>query len=486
VGLWVVSGAVIAGWLTLAAIHLRDDYRVNHVQGVWIAAADAARSGQMYPPLFDGEHYAGTRYMPLPILLNALAAAIVGDPWVGGKLLAAFLTAILLALIVYVSRRCSCDWALAIALAASVVATDAGLQGGTTTGGDVLPVVLQLGALAVALRGRNRTRMIIAGGLAGLAMASKLTGMWGLFAIATWLIAQREWRPATTFAGATVGTAGLILGGVQLATGGELAQHLLAFSLAGVHGGFSLFRAPNQVLFNLLGHAVTTVVLLPLAAVGVLLATSFRQLSVIHFAMGYSLLLLLVVYTDVGTGSNQLLDLAVLIALAVGHLAGRAEASDSRLRLPVALAVAVTVLWATSLDLVRTVLFDVRRAVPAVQAGRPARRAANVVASMVGPNDQVLSEDPSIYVAMGRRPLLMDAFMLTRLDRTHPQWVDPLVARIAERRFDLVVLVVSLDDRSLDFWWNDYHLGPRIAGALRSSYRFDRSVGRYFLYRPAS
>jgi hypothetical protein len=98
----------------------------------------------------------------------------------------------------------------------------------------------------------------------------------------------------------------------------------------------------------------------------------------------------------------------------------------------------------------------------------------------------VLSEDPSIYVAMGRRPLLMDAFMLTRLDRTHPQWVDPLVARIAERRFDLVVLVVSLDDRSLDFWWNDYHLGPRIAGALRSSYRFDRSVGRYFLYRPAS
>jgi hypothetical protein len=486
VALWMAAGAVVAGWLALAALHLRDDYRVTHVQGVWIAAAEAARAGQLYPPLFDGEHYAGTRYMPLPILLNALAAGIVGDPWVGGKVLAALLTAILLALIVYVSRRCSCDWALAIALAAAVVATDAGLQAGTTTGGDVLPVVLQLGALAVAMRGRDRSTMLIAGGLAGLAIASKLTGMWGFLAIATWLGAQRQWRAAMVFAGASVGTAATILGAVQLFTGGGLSEHLLAFSIAGVHGGFSIFRAPNQVLYNLLGHASATVVLLPLAVVGALLSTGWRHLSVIHFALGYSLLALLVVYTDIGTGSNQLLDLVALIALAVGHLAGRAATLEPRLRHPIALAMAVTVLWGTSLDLVRTVAFDLRGAVAARRAGKPAERAATVVAHIVGPDDQVLAEDPSVYVALGRRPLLMDAFMLTRLDRTHPQWVDPLVARIAERRFDLVVLVVSLDDRSLDFWWNDYHLGPRVARALRSSYRFDRSVGRYFLYRPLS
>ena len=226
-------------------------------------------------------------------------------------------------------------------------------------------------------------------------------------------------------------------------------------------------------------------VLLPLALVALLMAVSWRQLTVIHFAIGYSLLMLLVVYTDIGTGSNQLLDLTVLVALAVGELAGRIRASESRFQ-TLSLVVAVTALWATSLDLVRTVIFDVRRAGAAVSGGRPVQRAATVVAELVGPNDEVFAEDPSIYVAMGRRPLLMDAFMLTRLDRTHPQWVDPVVARIAERRFDLVVLVVSLDDRSVDYWWNDYHLGPRIAEALRRSYRFDRSVGRYFLYRPAS
>ena len=469
--LWMVATAAIAGWLALAAVHLRDDYRVTHVQGVWIAAAEAARHGQLYPPLFDGEHYAGTRYMPLPILLNALAAAVAGDPWVGGKLLAAILTGILLVVIVCVLRRCSCGWALAISLAASVVATDAGLQGGTTTGGDVLPVVLQLGALALALRGRDRLTMMMAGALAGLAMASKLTGGWGFLAIATWLIAQRASRPAATFAATAAGTAALILGVVQLATQGGLSQHLLAFSVAGVHGGFSLLRAPNQVLFNLLGHAVGTVVLLPLAVVALLMVVSWRQLSVLHFAIGYSLLMLLVVYTDIGTGSNQLLDLTALVALAAGELAGHIR-SESRLQ-ALALVVAITALWATSLDLVRTVMFDVRRSAAAFGGGRPVQRAAATVADLVGPNDEVLTEDPSIYVAIGHRPLLMDAFMLTRLDRTHPQWVDPVVARIAERRFDLVVLVVSLEDRSVDYWWNDFHLGPRIAGALRRSYRLE-------------
>ena len=57
----------------------------------------------------------------------------------------------------------------------------------------------------------------------------------------------------------------------------------------------------------------------------------------------------------------------------------------------------------------------------------------------------------------------MDAFMLARIDRLHPRWVDPFIAHIEERRFGLVVLVVSLEDRSVDFWWTDYHFGPRIA-----------------------
>jgi hypothetical protein len=480
--LWALAGAIAAGWLGLAAFHRDDDYHVTHSQGVWIAAAEAARARQLYPPLFDGEHYAGTRYMPLPILLNALASSSIGDPLIGGKVLAAILMAALLALIVGLLRQFSCPWPVAAALAAMVVATDAGLQAGTTIGGDVLPVLLQVGVLAIACARRARWSIAAAGVLAGLAIASKLTALWGGLAIVTWLAAQRQWKPAAMFATAWLTTGAVILGTVEVMSGGGLAEHLMTFSLAGVQGISALLRAPNQVLYQLRSFATGAVVLLPIAALGALLTGSWRRLPVVHFALAYSLVVLLVVYTDLGTGSNQLLDVIVLTALAAGCLAGcAARSADPRYGQVVMLAVASSVIWAAGLDLVRTVGFDVRRV---VSAGKPAR-AAEVIARMVQPGEQVLVEDPSIDVAMGRRPLIMDPFMVRRLDRTDPRLVDPLVGWIKARRFDLVVLIVPLENPEFDYWWSDYHFGPRVANALRAAYRPERWVGRYLLYRPA-
>ena len=484
VALWTVALAILAGWLILAAVHLRDDYRVSHVQGVWIAAAEAARGGGLYPPLFDGEHYSGTRYMPLPILLNAFGSATTGDPVSGGKMIAATLMAALLATIILVLKRSSCPLSLAFALAAVVVATDAGLQAGTTIGGDLLPVVLQTGALALAARGRNPRQFALAGAMAGLAFASKLTGVWGAFAVITWLVMKQQWRPALIVAMATVATAVLTLGVVQLFTNGGLSQHLLAFAFAGVPGGATIIRGPNQLLFNLLGHATGAVVLFPLALISALLAGGWRQLSVFHVALIYALLVLMVVYTDLGAGFNQLLDVVVLVALVIGEWVGRVTTRVDLPAAPVlALVISVSVVWAAGLDLVRTVGFDVRSAVASARNGS-APRAALAVSRMVGPGDEVLAEDPSIYVSLHRQPVVMDPFMLRRLDRQHPEWVDPLIRRINERRFALVVLVVPLEDRTLDYWWNDFQFGPRVAAALRQSYRPDGSSGRYFLYRP--
>ncbi len=483
--LWVLAASVLVCWLALVVLHIRDDYRISHTQGVWMAVADAARSGYLYPPIFDGERYAGTRYLPLPILLNALAASVVGDPLSGGKLLAGILMATLLALIVLVLRRLSCPWPISVALAATVVATETGLQAGTTIGGDLVPVVLQVGVLAVVVGDARRPAMIIAGGLAGLAVASKLTGLWALLAVTTWLVMQRQWRRAATFAVTGIGTAALVMCTVQLLTGGGLSEHLVAFSVAGVHMTASLFRGPNQVLYNLLGFASGAVVLIPLALLGALVSTSWRHLSVIHLALGFSLLLLLVVYADIGTGFNQLIDLVVLTVLAAGELTGRAATSaDERTRPVVLLVVVVSLIWAVSLDLVRTVGFDLRRTVAAWKPGEATRSSATVVASMVRPDEEVLAEDPSIYIVLGRRPVVMDPFMIAKLERAHPQQVDPLISWITSRRFALIVLVVSLEDSSQNFWWTDFHFGARVAGALRSNYRADGRVGGYYLYRP--
>ena len=390
--------------------------------------------------------------------------------------------ATLLILIVAVLRLYSCPLPLAMALAGVVVSTETGLQSGTTIGGDLLPVVLQLGALLLVIRHRNTWTLLVGGTLAGLALASKLTGLWALLAIATWLMAQQQFRPAAMFTVVSAATAIVFLSSIEVLTAGGLSQHLMTFSTAGVGTGLAILRSPNQVLYNLLGYAFGTVVLLPLAAVGALLADNWRKPSVIHISLIYAALLLMIVYTDIGSGFNQLLDITVLTALAVGHLAG----TEGRLPgvsggPPVVLAVTVMVVWAASLGLVRTVAFDLRRTAAAARAGESFSRAATRVAAMVKPGEQVLAEDPSIEVALGRRPLVMDPFMLRRLDRAHPQSVDPLIARIVEREFDLVVLLVPLENRTFDYWWTDFHFGPRIANALRASYTFDRSVGRYFL-----
>ena len=41
--LWATAVCVLAGWLALATLHVDDDYRVTHNQGVWFAVSQAAR-----------------------------------------------------------------------------------------------------------------------------------------------------------------------------------------------------------------------------------------------------------------------------------------------------------------------------------------------------------------------------------------------------------------------------------------------------------
>ncbi len=139
-----------------------------------------------------------------------------------------------------------------LALAAVVVGTDTGLQAGTTIGGDLLPVVLQTGALAAVLRARGRPQMIIAGVLAGFAIASKLTATVGV---------SRRSRPGWRWSGS--GDRAAIFAVACIVTArwrcwvpyncspeAAYRSTCSTFSLAGVHGAASLWRGPNQVLYQ--------------------------------------------------------------------------------------------------------------------------------------------------------------------------------------------------------------------------------------------
>jgi hypothetical protein len=467
---------VLVAWGLVALVHVDDRERIGHGQGVWMALAQHANDGVLYPPLFDGERYGGTRYMPLVVGLHALTARLTGEYLVSGKALA-FGASVCLLLLLYIGvRRAGRSASVAALLCAAVVATYAGLFVTTTVGaGDVLPVALQIGAIHLAARG-GRNRLLTAGILAGLAPLAKFSAVWGAMAVVTWLVWRRGWSELRTFAAATLATGVVGLAAVMLLSGGRVVDSVFRLATAGGLGLFGVARAPHQVLFNLAEFAPGFLALLPVALVAAVTVGRRPETAVYDFAAGWALLVLLVVFTDIGTGLNQLIDVLVLVALLAAHLPERLEPDGHVLggRL-VALAATCAVLAGISV----TVLPAVRTAVDTARFGHPLP--VRPLEEPIARGAVVLSEDPYLAVAHDQTPVVLDPFMLRRLDLVDPAAVEVLIQRIDEGDFDLITLVSPLDD---DYWWENFHFGPRVADAVAQSYRYNGELDGYDVYRP--
>jgi hypothetical protein len=103
--------------------------------------------------------------------------------------------------------------------------------------------------------------------------------------------------------------------------------------------------------------------------------------------------------------------------------------------------------------------------------------------SIVGTKDEILSEDPYVPLSHGQTPVVLDPFMLLRLDRINPAAVDELIDRIEERRFAYLVMITPLSGN--DSGWNEFHFGSRVVDAMRRSYVLQGPFDSYYVYRPA-
>lgn len=477
-----VGASAIGGVLFLAAFHLHDRAEVLHVQGTWMGLAQYVNEGVLYPPLFDGEHYGGTRWMPLPILENAAASRITGEYLASGKLVGLVMTALLLLLVFGCLRRLSTPLTMSAALTGTIVATDPGRVAATTVGGDVLPVVLQVGALMVATSATRTRAMMAAGILAGLALASKMTALWAALALITWFVLHRRWRNLAVFCGAFAGTTILVLGVVEVLSRGRFSQNLIVLTFAGVGGG--LMRAPYHLVLNLAKSASPVLILVPFALFGALNLHSVRRISVYHLALGWASLLLLATYTDVGADFNHLLDVTVLTVLAVGHLASRLNFSPTAA--PLATVLALVVIWGAGTGFIVAQVPGIRMTIQGAPAGYPVKP----LADLVGPADEILSEDPYIPLSLGRNPVVLDPFMLRRLDQVDPAAVDKLIDRIENREFDYLAMFTPIEEEgnpdANDYVWEQFHFGLRVVGAMRRAYVSEGVVDGYYLYGPAS
>jgi hypothetical protein len=481
VALVTVSLVILAIWAWLAVVHLDDRYRVDHVSGVHMALAWDANHGTLYPPLYDGRTYGGTRYMPLPIVLDAAAARLTGDYLISGKLLSYGYFLGLMAMLILLLRKLRCPWSLAVGLAAMVMVTETGLAASMDARSDALPILLQLGAVGLVLHRRRPTSTVGAAALGALAFVTKLTSFWAPAAIFLWLLVENRKR-AIQFLVAYIAFAGALLALFATASQGRLFENVFGLSGAGITGIGPLIRSPYRFFHEAIPHAMGGWVLVPFVVTAVWWAARERKLSIWVLSLGSYLGVLMIMLADKGVGWNQLIDLVVLAILVVGEWIGGLSERPRVWPLAIGL-LAVVVLWVNITGLAFLFGPEIKKSLdPAFLA----TVTSQPLAGRVDAGTRVLAEDPYVPVSLDRRPVVLDPFMLITIGQRDPSAVQDLVRRIQQHQFDLVVLRVRVDDPSMAWWFQQEAFGASVADALRANYGYDGRVSGYYLYRPTA
>jgi hypothetical protein len=479
------SALVLISWLLIAIVHVDDRYNVGHVTGSWFALARYVNEGTLYPPLFTGRAFGGTRDMPLQFVAHAGLARITGEYLVSGKLLAYSSAAACFVLLFFICRAISGSSVLSAGLVAAVLSTGPGLLDSTTVRGDMLPVALQLGALHAVTR-RSPTvssrSTVFAGVLCALAFFSKLTAIWGAIALALWL-AARDRRRLGVFVVSLAGGTAVLYAVFEYASDGRMSQNVIGLAVAGAR----MSATDTLTKFVQLGQgsAGAAWILAPLAIAAVAAGIVRRRMTVYQISLVLAVVILLPVLADVGTDLNQLIDVEVLIAVAVAETVRSAGARGTPLVWPLALA---AILWGTLNSYQVNLRPDTAIAVHSLLGQAPEYEAGPPLKRSVTTGDRILSEDPYVAVSHDEDPVVLDAFMLVKIAREHPGWQAAFIRQIRAHRFTKVVLGERLDPSSE--WFRIYSFGRPIATAIARSYRLievpddARPHGRYFVYEP--
>jgi len=423
----------------------------------------------------DQGYYGGTRYMPAAIGLLTTVGAAIGDIAAGRALaLAGF--ALALAVVAVVLRRAGLAWSLTAAGLLVVPAASEGWFAAFAIRFDVIAIALQLAALALFCDGRfDSRRVVLAGVLAGAAPCFKLTAVWGLVAVAGWLLVRRMPK---SLARLTLGAAAswlVFFASFVLVPGSQVLNNLLETST----GEDALWRVDRSIgkLAAILAFGSTTTLLVLAGALGVLIwAAVSGRWTIWHGAWVLAAVQLLIVLPDRGIDGNHLLDLSLLSTLVIGLAvapAARQWTDASRA------AIAVTIVAYCSLglnQLWRPVVTDAASQI----SGRAPTVPTDPLQGVVPREALILSEDPALPAVRDQRPVLGDPFLFRRLALEYPERATDLVERLEAHEFDAVVL---LDTRPAAFY-RDLHLGEEVYEAVLREYPVERPLPGYVLRLP--
>jgi hypothetical protein len=474
------AALVFVAWIYLAAAHIDDRYQLDHVSGARMALAQSFDRGTLYPELYDGRSYGGTRFMPAPIVLHGLTARLTEEYLVSGKLLSYAAMLGLLTTMVVLLRRIRCPLPYALILAALVLTTSTGFQGSMNMRLDVLPLLLQVLAVWIVARTARPAATVGAAALGALALVSKLSAVWAPIAIVIWLL-RRDRKQLALFSSAYVVISGALLLLFISLSGGRLVENVFGLSTSGITGLRSILLAPYRSMHLLVGEATAAWAVIPLAGLAAWVAIKDRRGSIYQVSLLCATAVVLVVLTDVGTGGNQLIDIVVLTTLVVGEFAAGVRSDVTRVGPAAPLvgtAIGFVLLWATFSGFIVTLAPELEATVSAEASFTKAP-----LSDLATSRTSILSEDPYVPISLGQVPVVLDPFMLPRLAPRQPDAVPDLIDRIEDQEFDLVILVEPLEplDRT---WWSELDLGLPVVRAISHAYTYSGRLQGYHVYEP--
>ena len=452
-----------------------------------MALAHYLNDGTLYPPLYDGHVFGGTRYMPLSIVLLAGVERLIGDYIMAAKVLSIVTAVALLSVVFWLLRRERCSIAVSLALVGALATSPTGVFAITSARNDALPVVLQLLALMLVVRTSGRWRLVAAGALCALALVAKTSAVWGPLAIGTWL-ALRHRAGFLPFFAAFVGSAVGLFGLFEVVSDGRFAENVIGLSTAGDRGTATPRYVLRTYVDNVHAGLGPVRLLLAVAFIAALIGFWRRTFTIFQIGLASALVVLVPVYADVGTVSNHLIDSAALAIVVTGGLFAATSPASLRGRLlSVGLVVCVlTVAVATYRGSLR--VLGIREAARELTGRVRTPTLRTQLAGYVRPGDAILSEDPKVPVALAQHPVVLDPFILLRLAETHPAWQRDLIRRLHGREFAELFLEHRPEqmERSTDvrFWYSTLFFGRPIVTAIARDYRAVGKVERLWVYRP--
>jgi hypothetical protein len=476
---------VVACVLLLASVAVRAAQAItnyntlNFVGGAWVALARDLAEGIFYRPLVSDDGFGGTRFFPLQFVCHAVLIRLGVDPFAAGFALSITWTALLLVGVFVLLRRAGASRYLAAAGALLPLSSASLLVALTEIRGDVLPAALNIWGLAMCLRARDedadraieaRPSIAWAAVFFTLAFAAKVTTVFGAAAGFVTLMLQRDRKPTMRLAALTAIGYALVVALIYVASGGRIVEIFRACAAGGTSFGYFV-QSPVWLSTQYFANDPfgMTLTLLALGALLGLFAAAWRDLASITLVT--TLAITLFIFGSDGIGSNHLIDLNVIsVVFVIVQIArGRVAPAGFVLGVHALIAGMAAVL---NLDHWRDHAHVSRRA--------EMTTAVEIAGEGSAP---LLSEDPLIPLIDGRRPYVLDSWMLRLIAEKDPAVMQRLAEEFRARKFRAVVLL-NEPTRDGGAYLEERVFGHGFVQPLLENYELADDSSRFKVYLP--